>query len=69
MGAGKGMGKEGRKRRGGVGGGEKSGERGEKGKEGERKGEGVWRGSESGLPRGPRLLSAGLLGGVSKFFR
>jgi len=29
-----------------------------RGREG--KGEGMWRGAESGLPRGPRWLSAGL---------
>ena len=31
-----------------------------KGKEGEGKDEGKWRGPKSGLPRGPRWLSAGL---------
>jgi len=31
-----------------------------KGREGEGKREEIWRGPESGLPRGPRWLSAGL---------
>jgi len=34
---------------------------GREGREGEGKGDGMWRGPESGLPRGPRWLSAGLL--------
>jgi len=50
-------GREGRRDREGLGG------RGEgEGREGERKGEEMWRGPESGLPRGPRWLSAGLHG-------
>ena len=34
-----------------------------KGREREGTGEGMWRGPKSGLPRGPRWLSAGLLSG------
>ena len=50
-------------RREGRGGKEKEG----RGAEGKGKGgEGMWRGPESGLPRGPRWLSAGLMGGYSE---
>jgi len=38
------------------------GGKGKKGKGGEGKGERMWRGPESGLPRGPCWLSAGLAG-------
>ena len=48
--------------RGGGGAGEGGGKG--KGREREGKGEGMWRGPKSGLPRGPRWLSAGL-GGVT----
>ena len=58
------MGWEGRKRRGGEGGGRRSeGER--VGREGEREREGIWRGAESGLPRGLHWLSAGLSIGLA----
>ena len=39
---------------------EKEGRVGGRGKGGEGKGERMWRGPESGLPRGPCWLSAGL---------
>jgi len=47
---------QGRKKRAGGGEGEKVG--------GEGEGEGMWRGPESGLPRGPHWLSVGLLGSI-----
>ena len=47
-------------------GGEERKRRGGRGKGGEGKGERMWKGSESGLPRGPCWLSAGLGEGEEK---
>ena len=51
-----------------MGGKEKERRGGGRGKEkgGERKGERMWRGPESGLPRGPCWLSAGLQNGENQ---